>query len=231
MSQSPFARAFITSACIAGAVFTASTFPLALSESKVVDLELENQTIFSSEVKDLAAPYLSLSGAFSIALGFGVFGMLGWRNSVKKLSKVEHQTSDLARNLAIHQAELERIRFSESRLKAQNLSPFLASSPAANFHPKAPEPISASEFAFGMTTQQPAVPASLESQPSLHQVQAPEVHRPSAPQPVPANGFVNQVPSPTEQRGEVLDQLLQQINQLSQQVEELKGGNPDGLAA
>ena len=150
MSQSPFARAFITSAIFAGAVFTASTFPLAIIESKVVDIELQNQTVFSSEAKDLAAPYLALSGAFSVALGFGVFGMMGWRNSVRKLAQVKGESDGFAHDLAVYQAELERIKFSESRLQAQSLAAFLPTRDvSANIPSGAPQ---SPELAFATST-------------------------------------------------------------------------------
>ncbi len=228
MSQSPFARAFITSAFIAGAVFTASTLPLAMAKSKVVDIELQNQTIFSSEVKDLAAPYLSLSGAFSVALGFGVFGLMGWQNSARRLSQVKQQSDNLARNLAVHQTELERIKFSESRLQAQNVTSFL---PARSLSEGIPSSVQPSEPAFaraathsdhGMRTEEPA---GFRYTPSLKDYQtAPDVSA----QPLQQMQILHPEPAP---QGEVLTSLVQQLNHLSRQVEELRNSDTNGLAA
>ena len=235
MSQSPFARAFITSACVAGAVFTASTLPLALTKSKVVDIELQNQTLFSSEVQDLATPYLSLSGAFSIALGFGVFGILGWQNSARKLSRIQGESTELARELAIHQAELERIKFSESRLKTQSLATFLIPDTAPNPGrgagvaglPQMQTAVASKADDLSTTSPQPE---HLLQQVSMVQGQGnlQQSFTPNTPQPFVENGTPQ---SGIEPKGEILTNLLHQLSQLSQQVEELRDTKTNGLAA
>jgi hypothetical protein len=232
MSQSPFARAFITSACIAGAVFTASTLPLALAKSKVVNIELQNQTVFSSEMKDLAAPYLSLSGAMSVALGFGIFGVMGWQNSVRKLSKIEGQSSDLARDLAIHQAELERIKFSESRLKAQNLTAYLAPTDSVSSLTAQVTPFPTHSMpSFEAVAKEASSNPHFENQRTLEPQPLPHAQRPFSSTQVSLRNVEGPVESPSDQKGEVLNSLLQQLNQLSQQVEELKSTKTNGLAA
>jgi hypothetical protein len=231
MSHSPFARAFITSAFIAGAVFTASAFPLAVFKSKVVDLELQNQTIFSSEMKDLAAPYLSISGVASVALGFGVFGLSGWRNSVRKLSNIESQSSHLAQDLAIYQAELERIKFSESRLKAQNLTAYLAPQSDAGFGPAGSTPSPVAMVAHTGGENESGLSAGLDSHRALYQVLSPDIQQPLPNPAVQPKSHDNGVQSHGAENGETLNHLLQQINQLSRQVEALQSGKSDGLAA
>lgn len=229
MSQSPFARAFITSAFVAGAVFTASTFPLAMTKSKVVDIELQNQTIFSSEMKDLSAPYLAFSAAFSVALGFGIFGIMGWQHAVRKLAKFEGNSSDLAHELAIHRAELERIKFSESRLKAQNLSEFLPASHSFRSH--LAEATRNPESAFATLTSHAAHDIELDparglcQAPSSNGSQVPDSNLTQPLHPMP------ELRSESDPKGEAITSLLQQLNQLSQQVEKLRDNNADGLAA
>jgi hypothetical protein len=233
MSQSPFARALITSACVAGAVFTASALPLALNKAKVVDVELQNQPIFASEMRDLAAPYLSISGVFSVALGFGVFGILGWRTSVQKLSEIESQSSTLTKDLVTYQAELERIKFSESRLRAQNLTPYLDPSSNLAFAATTPEAVRPS---YEVVTDKAAIPSQDSAQSKdLHRTVDPWQVRYS-PRPLSLrqkslSTTVEPVSPVVDPQGEVLTNLLQQLDQLSRQVEDLRQGNSSGIAA
>jgi len=234
MSQSPFARALITSACVAGAVFTASAFPLALNKAKVVDIELQNQPIFASEMRDLAAPYLSISGVFSVALGFGVFGILGWRTSVRKLSEIESQSSTLTKDLVTYQAELERIKFSESRLRAQNLTPYLEPSSTPAFEATPPEAATCSSYEIvtekaamlsGENAQKTDLRRTVDPWQVRYSLRPLSLRQQSsAPTVEPASPSV-------DSQGEVLTNLLQQLDQLSQQVEDLRQGKPGGLAA
>jgi hypothetical protein len=225
MSHSPFARAFITATCVAGAVFTASAFPLAFSKAKVVDVELQKQPVFSSEMRDLAAPYLALSASLSVAIGFGVFGMLGWQTANKKLSKVANESSNLARDLAIHQAELERIKFSEARLQGQNLTAFLQPSPDT--------PLVGQAFYAASTIGVTDVPHTPQTASGLilNQPASTAVHQPVVPAEVPLPAQVQTIPKQSEPKSEVLNSLLQQLNQLSQQVEELQSSQTKGMAA
>ena len=221
MSSSSFAKAFIKSACAAGIIFTASAFPLAFSKTKVVSIELQNQPIFSSEMRDLAAPYLALSGSFSVAIGFGLFGMFGWQAANRKLSKVASESSNVARDLAIHQAELERIKFSEARLQGQNLTAFLqpsSNAPVVNQTNHAPSGLGGANIPHVGQT----MPAPIRYQPVSASVYQPTATFVAQGQPA-AEEF--------EPKGDALSSLLVQLNHLSQQVEELQSRQTSGLAA
>jgi hypothetical protein len=127
MSQSPFTRSLFISACVTGVLFSGAAVPFSMFKSSVVGIELQNRNIYSSELKYLAGPYLGLAGAVSAAVGVGVFGLMGWRQSARRVVEAESARQEIAHNLAVHQAELERIKFSEARLRSQNLSAFLQS--------------------------------------------------------------------------------------------------------
>ncbi len=198
MSQSPFARSLFIAACVSGAIFSATAAPLAIFKSNTVGIELQNKSIYSSELKYLAGPYLALAGGVSAAVGLGAFGLMGWRQSSRKLAGVESARQVMARDLAVHQAELERIKFSEARLHNADLNTFLYQGQAEKVVPShnVDQP-----FANGFSQ-----PIAIDSGRTAH------------------------APSP-EASSEPLEQLLNQLHQLSEQVEELRGRSGDRLAA
>ncbi|WOD38617.1 hypothetical protein [Nodosilinea sp. E11] len=222
MSQSPFAQSLFLAACVSGAIFSAAAAPLAIFKSDVVNIELQNKTIYSSELKYLAGPYLALAGGVSAAIGFGAFGLVGWRQSSRKLSALESARQAMAHDLAIHQAELERIKFSEARLRSANLTPFLHLSQGS-------EPVSLGQ-ASKLVPEAALVPAdSVPAASAAMGYQSQSVGNGLA-QPMEAQLVSmdsNQSPGSrsNELAQEPLDQLLSQLHQLSQQVEELRGGS------
>ena len=135
MTLSPFQKALLSSMCVGSAVFTAATLPLAIFRSQPVEVQVRNESIFSSELSALAAPYLGIAGVFSTAVGVGILGVSGWRSAARKSEDEQAKSSKLQKSLLDYQVELERIKFSDARLTAQNLGTFLepqnASSPQA----------------------------------------------------------------------------------------------------
>jgi hypothetical protein len=212
MSQSPFARSLFIAACISGALFSVTTAPLAVFKTNTVGFELQNKTIYSSELKYLAGPYLALAGGVSAAIGMGAFGLMGWRQSSRKLAGAEAARQALAHDLAIHQAELERIKFSEARLRSANLNTFLYPT-----HTEESSVSAASKVGAEVNAPRPnTVSTALSDPPS-------QAFSPGFSQPVPIDSS-HAAHLPTHSHGsEPLDQLLKQLHQLSEQVEELRG--------
>lgn len=125
MTLSPLQKSFLSSVCVSSALFAVTTVPLAMFRSQPVEVQLQNRPVFESELSDLTGPYLGIAGAFSLALGAGILGMSSWRLAASKSEADEAKSSELERNLLAYQAELERIKFSDARLKAQDLDAFL----------------------------------------------------------------------------------------------------------
>lgn len=125
MTTSSIQRSLIPAACIAGTLFAISTAPLAMYRSEVVAVELQNRPFFAAEIRDLAGPYLGLAGLISVSLGVSVMGFSGWRQASRKSEAAESKLSGLQRDLLAQQSELEEIKFSQSRLRSQNLDTFL----------------------------------------------------------------------------------------------------------
>lgn len=83
MSVSPPKNPVLPATVLAGAVFSSLTVPLAVFGSGPVDIQLNQEPVFSGTVKDLAAPYIGVVGILSI--GAGVAGVaLGFVRSGSK---------------------------------------------------------------------------------------------------------------------------------------------------
>lgn len=126
MKLSTLQKSLALSVCVSGSLFAIAALPLAALRYQPVEVQLQNKPIFESELNAVAGPYLGIAGAFSAAIGGGILGMGGWRSAARRSEAEKAKSSELERNLSAYQAELERIKFSEARLRAANLETFLA---------------------------------------------------------------------------------------------------------
>ncbi|WP_448599817.1 hypothetical protein [Thermoleptolyngbya sp.] len=98
---------------------------MATMGSQPLMIHLENQPVFAGQVKELSGPYLGLATAVSLGAGITTLAMLNWSHVARKLSKVEDEVSDLRQQLKDKEAELESLRFSDTRLASAGLESFL----------------------------------------------------------------------------------------------------------
>ena len=132
MTSSSLQSSLLPAVGVAGTIFAAATLPFVLYSSQVVELELQNQPVLSTELKYLSGPYLGITGAVSATVGLSILGLTGWRQAVRKTEAAEEKISSLQQDLIRHRSELEQIKFSKSRLQAKNLDAFLPEAPAAS---------------------------------------------------------------------------------------------------
>lgn len=121
----PLKRLVLTPVLVSAAVFATLTLPLAFFGLKPITIQLQEEPIFSGQLRDIAAPYLGLTSVLSLGAGFASMAISGWRSSTHKSSQVEAQLSHLAQNLREKEAQLEALKLSESQLEAAGLSAFL----------------------------------------------------------------------------------------------------------
>lgn len=117
----------LSSTLLAGIVFAATTLPLTALGSQPITLKVEEKTVFSGRLEDLATPYLTLTTALSLGVGVAAFGLLGWQSASRKLNHVEEKNSILQQQLQEKEALLEHFKFSEKKLQAMGLNFFLES--------------------------------------------------------------------------------------------------------
>jgi hypothetical protein len=118
-------RCFLSSALLAGVVFSAATLPLTALGSKSVTIQLEEEPVFIGQVKEIAGPYLGLATAISLGAGVVSLATAGWRQSSRKVSLAEEQMSTLKQQLTENMALIESLKYSEARLEASGLEFFL----------------------------------------------------------------------------------------------------------
>lgn len=235
MSQSSFTRSLFTSTLVTGVIFSATALPFAVMKSNVVDIKIQNQSVVSSELQYLAAPYLSIAGGVSVAVGIGVFGVLGWRNSSRKLSNTAATNDTLAKSLAAHQAELERIKFSETRLRTQDLGQFLQpeSTWAAPANPRPNYSLERPSSKIEIVESDPIIPVHCIAPPSPSPVKLAHAMKPgvTAAFTQPGKAVATQPNEALEPSLEPIENLMTQIQQLSRQVEELRNHSSGHMAA
>lgn len=120
-----FSRCLLTSTVLAGVVFSAATLPLTVTGSKLVTIQWEEETVFTGQLKELAAPYLSLVTAMSLGLGAISLATLGWRRTSQKLASTEEKMTVLTHQLKEQDILLEDLKFSPVKLDTQGLEFFL----------------------------------------------------------------------------------------------------------
>ena len=110
---------------ISSAVFSTLTLPLALLGSKPVVIRLQEEPVFDGRVRDIAAPYLGLSGLLSLGAGIASVAVTGWKRSSLKSAQFEQQLLGVQQQLKEKEALLEELKLSESRLETSGLHIFL----------------------------------------------------------------------------------------------------------
>lgn len=167
MTVSPFRTSLLFSILLSGSVFTAATLPLAMFRSQPVQVQVQNKTVFDSELNAISNPYLWLTGGFSAVLGIGTLALSGWRLSANKLEKDREKAAEMEQKLQASKTELERVSFSSARLGAQGLDSFLEAQlpqiPQTMTAPKYPAAVDVSDAPEAESNQISVIKTALDS--------------------------------------------------------------------
>lgn len=238
MALSPLQKSLLASTCVSSVLFAVSTAPLAFFNSLPIEVQVRNQSFFSGEVNDLAGPYLGITGAISVALGAGILGISGWRSASNRIESEKGKNTELERNLLSCKAELERIKFSEARLKTEHLEEFLEAKPfpqrqaAPAYHVSAvttPAPYELAHSRTGISHQ----PSQQSNGHQPYKILA-STERTVSSQPVELdrNGSrASLSPNREKAADNQLEVVLDQIRDLMERVESLQAENSDQVAA
>lgn len=242
-------RYLLSSAALSGAVFCASTIPMATLDSKPVTIQVDDDPVFVGQMKELAAPYLSLATAVSLGMGVMTLTMLGWSRSSSKLSQTQDEMAQLRKELQDRDMLVEQFKFSEARLESSGLSSFIDEEPVAEAtyaasqlstsesmpRPRdfAPSAQSSAQQSYEVSTAAPvdraiALSHAARRQPVKHAAAA------AMPSAQAMNGFVRPTAMPSrqdmsslaaapssEQDANQLNELLSNLKQVMAQVEKL----------
>src|SRR6476646_4252118 len=130
MPGSPLKSFLLPAILLSSTVFSSLTLPLVVLGSQPLDIRIQQEPVFSGQLKDVAAPYLGFAAALSMGVGIASIAVTGWRQSSRKSAQVEEQLSSLKGDLQVKETQLEELKLSEVRLAATGLSEFLYDKPA-----------------------------------------------------------------------------------------------------
>lgn len=107
------------------AVFATSTLPLALLSTQQVAIELQEETVFTGQLRDIATPYLAAATAVSVTVGIAGVAVTGWKQSNSKSTELEAQLEAQQTVLKKKEEQIEELKISPSVLEAAGLDSFL----------------------------------------------------------------------------------------------------------
>ena len=125
MTGSPLKQYILTPLILSAAVFSALTLPLAVFGNQPVTIQVQKESVFQGELRDIATPYLGLAAAISIGTGIATVAVTGWRQSSRKSQQTKDQLSELEQNLKKKEELLESLKMSDAGLEASGLKMFL----------------------------------------------------------------------------------------------------------
>lgn len=115
----------LSSALLAGAVFSITALPLTMLGEKPVTVQLEERPIFVGQLRELARPYLALATGISLGVGAVSLAVSSWRSAADQLERSEAEIATLRQQLDQKTALVEQLRFSETKLQVSGLEQFL----------------------------------------------------------------------------------------------------------
>lgn len=225
-----FPRYLLASSLFAATVFSAATFPLAAMGSQPLTIQLEEQPVFAGQIKELAGPYVGLATIISLGAGAASMAMMSWGQSSRKLGRTEDEVSALRQELQNKESQIERLKFSDSKLAAAGLESFLDPEEVS---PSTVLPVSTTEFVAEhptttlstpeshveiakaskvILTNQAKVQAAMAMAPAQALMGLSQAAQPAAP------GTDNKTETPKQ-----IDELLSHLKHVMSQIEKLNG--------
>lgn len=131
----------LSSALLAGAVFSLTALPLTTLGSKSATIQLEGRPVFVGQLRELAGPYLALATGISLGVGAVSLAVSSWRQATDKLERQDAEIAGLKQQLNEKMALVERLRFSDTRLHSSGLEQFLQAEETIALHAAAPAPV------------------------------------------------------------------------------------------
>jgi hypothetical protein len=157
MTASCLKQFLLTPVLISSSIFFTATLPLMVFGNQPIQVQLQEEPIFSGKVKDFATPYLVLAALVSVSAGISAIALAGWRQSYCQSLQIQEQFSDFQRELAAQDVQLTELKLSESRLKAAGLDVFLTNDSSS------PVPLQYEETADKTISEVSPNPASISN--------------------------------------------------------------------
>lgn len=118
-----FKKILLPTVVISGTLFASFMLLLALQGSKPVKIQTESQEIFYGELKDIVSP--GVGAAFSLGLGLAGAVLWGLQKSLDQSSNLEKQLSNLQKEIAEKDSQIQALKLSPSNPTLSQLKWFL----------------------------------------------------------------------------------------------------------
>jgi hypothetical protein len=118
-----FKKILLPTVVISGTLFASFMLLLALQGSKPVKIQTESQEIFYGELKDIVSP--GVGAAFSLGLGLAGAVLWGLQKSLDQSSNLEKQLSNLQKEIAEKESQIQALKLSPSNPTLSQLKWFL----------------------------------------------------------------------------------------------------------
>lgn len=118
MTTSLLQKLVLTPVLISATVFTILSIPLAIFGKQPVTIQLQEEPVFSGQLREISTPYLGMAAVLSLGAGFATVAVAGWHRSSHKSSLVEAKLLAVTKNLQQKETQLEALQLSDLQLKA-----------------------------------------------------------------------------------------------------------------
>ena len=99
---------------ISGMIFAGFATLLGKYASERVEVKVDNQNVFYSEVRDIVSPQIGV--ILGLTLGAASIGVIGYSKSASKLKLLEKQLSSIKKAISDKDAQIEELR-NEDKIK------------------------------------------------------------------------------------------------------------------
>lgn len=103
-----FRKVVLPTVAISGMIFVGFAMLLAQYSSERIEIQLENQSLFYGEVRDIVSPRMGV--ALGLMLGVGSVCVIGYSESAAKLKKLEKQLSSIQKTALDKDVRIEELR-------------------------------------------------------------------------------------------------------------------------
>jgi hypothetical protein len=118
-----FKKILLPTVVISGTLFASFMLLLALQGSKPVKIQTESQEIFYGELKDIVSP--GVGAVFSLGLGLAGAVLWGLQKSLDQSSNLEKELSNLQKEIAEKDSQIQALKLSPSNPTLSQLKWFL----------------------------------------------------------------------------------------------------------
>ena len=109
-----FKKVVLPTVVISGMIFAGFATLLGKYASERVEVKVDNQNVFYSEVRDIVSPQIGV--ILGLTLGAASIGVIGYSKSASKLKLLEKQLSSIKKAISDKDAQIEELR-NEDKIK------------------------------------------------------------------------------------------------------------------